>query len=57
MLCFSCGAQKRTKKDISGAGSLLYEHNAMILSGVTSDLVKPPNHLILNISLIQPKIR
>lgn len=32
---------KGTKNDISGTGSLLYEHNAMILSGVISDLVEP----------------
>lgn len=32
---------KGTKNDISGTGSLLYEHNAMILSGVTPDLVEP----------------
>jgi hypothetical protein len=32
---------KGTKNGISGTGSLLYEHNAMILSGVTFDLVEP----------------
>lgn len=46
LICFLvlfsfCGAQKGQKNGISGTGSLLYEHNAMILSGVTFDLVEP----------------
>lgn len=38
---FPFAALKRDKNDISGTGSLLYEHNAMILSGVIYDLVEP----------------
>jgi hypothetical protein len=55
---FFFAALKRDKNDISGTGSLLYEHNAMILSGslLTSLSPRPSMDLILNKDKLNPTL-